>query len=480
MRAPCSNSIGRHAPGLFRRVAYLLVGLGLLSGSLASSASAASAFKDVSGSPFGSVGDPVSFAFGPSGRFLAASDSGGNDVGVYAVAPNGRLKPVHGSPFSTGPSSTTSNGGLAISPNGRRLAVVSDGGVRIFAVSRSGRLYPPLGTFFNDEYKGSDELPSVPAYSPNGSLLATANTDTNTVSVWSVAPGGGLTPITKPLPTGQAPVAIGFDPNGKLLVTADENDGTLGLFRVAGKSVTPEAGSPVKFGEAPTALAFNPSGSLLAVTDFGGADQDDVWLAKVHASTVKKYPFPFSAQPGVEGVAFSPNGHLLATANGNVSTMSVFTVNAARPSLTQVRGSPYFGPALTVAFSPKGRFLAGSAAGVMYMFAATPPALRIASGSLTSNHNALRVRVSCSGGAEIPSCRGRLTYAVRRGHGSTVLGSSSFALGKGVRRTLSLELSHAHKKLLIKLLHKARHHRVRVLATETLQGAAALHTSFVI
>ena len=60
------------------------------------------------------------------------------------------------------------------------------------------------------------------AFSPSGGLLATANYGGNTVSVFSVSPGGALTQVAgSPFVTGSRPNSVAFSPSGGLLATAN-------------------------------------------------------------------------------------------------------------------------------------------------------------------------------------------------------------------------------------------------------------------
>ena len=72
------------------------------------------------------------------------------------------------------------------------------------------------------------------AFSPGGGLLATANSGDSTVSVFSVASGGALTPGRRgsPFATGSGPRLGGVQPGGGLLATANGGDNTVSVFSV--------------------------------------------------------------------------------------------------------------------------------------------------------------------------------------------------------------------------------------------------------
>ena len=109
------------------------------------------------------------------------------------------------------------------------------------------------------------------AFSPSGGLLATANSGAGSVSVFSVAADGALTPVGTPFTTGlgSGPMSVAFSPSGGLLATANKNVNTVSVFSVAaGGALTAVTGSPFTTGTGPASVAFSPSGGLLATANF--------------------------------------------------------------------------------------------------------------------------------------------------------------------------------------------------------------------
>ncbi len=84
---------------------------------------------------------------------------------------------------------------------------------------------------------------------------------------------------------------------------------------------------------------------------------------------------PFAADLGTNSVAFSPNGGVLAAANGDTYNVSVYTVGADG-ALTQVGTSPYGlgvgNVAFSVAFSPDGNLLAAGSEKGIFVFSVAP------------------------------------------------------------------------------------------------------------
>ena len=73
-----------------------------------------------------------------------------------------------------------------------------------------------------------------------------------------------------PFATGTTPVSVAFSPGGGLLATANLNASTVSVFAVgSGGALTPVAGSPFVTGNGPASVAFSPGGGLLATANAG-------------------------------------------------------------------------------------------------------------------------------------------------------------------------------------------------------------------
>jgi WD40 repeat protein len=335
---------------------------------------AAPAFTQVTGSPFstGAGTFPSSVSFSPQG-LLATADSNTptgdkvpGSVSVFSVAATGALAQLNGSPFATGARNTQF---VAFSPDGRLLAannfvapppLDAPANVTIFSVGPGGVPVPVSGSPF--AVTGS---PGVSAFSPSGRLFAVPNAVSDTVAMFSVGSDGTLTQINgSPFTAGFSPLAVAFSPNGRLLASAN-GEGTVSVFSVASDGVlTQVTGSPFAGGFLPASVAFSPNGRLLAV---GNSDGTVSLFAVGSGGTLTQVKgSPFSSGTGSDEVAFSSTG-LLAVANTGTggappafdNTLSVYSVGA-NGALTPVSGSPFpTGTAPTsVAFSASGALIA--------------------------------------------------------------------------------------------------------------------------
>jgi adhesin/invasin len=283
--------------------------------------------------------EPFSVAFSPNGNLLATANFGSKTVSVFAIDPtSGQLTPVTQS-IASNADTTSAPFWVAFSPNGELLATANydSSTVSLFTVDPStGQLTPVTQSTPANADTGSG--PFSVAFSPNGELLATANYTANTVSVFTVDSTGQLTPVTQTsttnADTGSEPFSATFSPSGGLLAVANYLSNTVSMFTVDESTgqIAPVVQSPASnadTGSGPFSLAFSPSGGLLASENY---DAGTVSLFTVDQSTGQLTPVTESPASNEDtgslpvSVAFSPTGGLLATANLGSNNVSLFTV----------------------------------------------------------------------------------------------------------------------------------------------------------
>jgi WD40 repeat protein len=236
-------------------------------------------------------------AFHPSGATLASASNDGK-VKLWDVASRKEQRTLRG---HTGPVLA-----VAFSRDGKRLASAgSDGKVRIWDPASGRESRAPL--------QGHTGPVNCLAFAPDGEQLASGGKD-QTLRVWELATGAAA--LTLPGQQGEI-TAVAFGANGQTLATGG-GDGTVKVWDVkSGKekqTLTGHAG-PV------TAVAFRPadvSSGGQAGAGLATAGQDGTArLWELDAAPPHRTTYRFPGAASVNGVAFTPEGRHLVTANPN-------------------------------------------------------------------------------------------------------------------------------------------------------------------
>lgn len=183
------------------------------------SVSATGALTPVPGSPYTpGLGNSHGSAMTPDGRFLYMQSFGASNIFGYSVSSaDGSLTPVPGSPFAGG----LCYQGLSVNPAGSFLFNLnsSNSTINSFAIAANGALSAVAGSPFPNSAGAS--TPTQTVVSPDGRFLVASNHGSTNVSVFDIAVSGALSshagsPYAGKVGTNCAAVAY-FDPNASPL-----------------------------------------------------------------------------------------------------------------------------------------------------------------------------------------------------------------------------------------------------------------------
>ncbi|HUF38545.1 MAG TPA: protein kinase [Anaerolineales bacterium] len=257
---------------------------------------------------FISPGNPllmIDIAFSPDGSLLATSNQDGT-VTIWSFSPEGveelfTLTSIH-----------TLFARIAFSPDGTTLATLSGTAIQTWDVT-------PGGTKELLTLTGHTARVDKIVYSPDGALLATASSD-GTVRIWNSGTGE-LVQILSPIPnTGEMRTAA-FNPEGTRLAAAGQ-DQLIWVWDVGTWQVVLTLSGHEAIENYDTAgglpgihkVLYSPDGRTLASVGEDGTAR--LWDARTGEllKTLSIHP----TQHGGTGLAFSPDGTLLATATDDL------------------------------------------------------------------------------------------------------------------------------------------------------------------
>jgi WD40 repeat protein len=269
-----------------------------------------------------------------------------NTVTAFAVASDGTLSQIFGSPFSTGGlGSTTGEGvesGTIVVGNFLFVANAGSNNVSSFTIDPfTGFLTLVDGSPFATLGIGNGADMALAA-TPDGKYLYAGSLD---IVALIIGPGGVLKFTSSEGLGGIAVRAMKVSPDGKYLIaTLSTNE--IAVFSIASDgSLSPVTGSPfASTGSGADGVDINCAGSQLFVGNAVPAPQVDVFnFPPSNGSMIEITGSPFSGGSSAQGaavVALSPDDSELFVSNQISNSVTVFTV-ASGGALTLVPSSPF-------------------------------------------------------------------------------------------------------------------------------------------
>jgi DNA-binding beta-propeller fold protein YncE len=313
------------------------------------SAAANGALSPVAGSPFATGGNGSGGGFAAANRIttavidnvLYAANTASNNVSAFSINPvTGVLTALPGSPFATGGIAGSSAGMSLTATPDKKFLIAANGTsatITVFSVAANGTLSPVPGSPFASGASG--QLISAKATS-DGKFLAVSATS-GTILMFTISAAGALAPAAGS-PVADAGAA-GIDCNcasTQLFVALNAINTRVDVFDIAmNGALSRIAGSPFSgTGMNSNVAVLSPDDSTLFVTD-QASNTITVFSVAANGSlaVVTGSPFPVAAGPA--GAATNRAGNLLYTASFN-NLISGFSV-APNGALTAVPGSPF-------------------------------------------------------------------------------------------------------------------------------------------
>jgi 6-phosphogluconolactonase len=293
----------------------------------------------VPGSPFAASALPDAVAVDSAHRFAYVVNQRYphryGSVSAYTInASTGALTPLHGSPYMAGdsPYAIAIANGFVYVPN-----IFSDNATG-YSIQSTGAL-KKIGSY------GPDAQPEGIAVDPSGSFAFITNTESNTVSPYTINPStGALTPVYYyGYSTGTTPEGPAVDPSGTYLYVPNTNSNDISAYRIDSSSgdLTEVSGSPFPGGTNPYDVAIDPKGRFAFVADAGGNSVSVYTIGSSSGALTQVSGSPFAAGSSPQALAVGLLGTYLYVANFNSNDVSVFRIDGHNGKLRTVLGSPF-------------------------------------------------------------------------------------------------------------------------------------------
>jgi len=290
------------------------------------------------------------------GRYLLAVDAGSNQISVLRIRPNGALRPVEGSPVSSGGIEPIS---IAVHENVVYVANEGNGtsgsNYTGFTLNSGGHLTPLSGSTvpLPNTANPGDILFNSSGTNLVGIEVGTTNPSTFLIDSFVVAKDGHLTPAKgSPFPAQAAgPFGSEFSPTNPahLYVSnahAGAGNGSVSAFSVANDgSLTSIGASPYPDGQtAPCWVEISHDGKYLFTVNTGSTTISSYKIL-ADGSLTSLSSTSFSSGTGIRpfDARLDPGGNNLYVVDAALDAVTAFAVSGG--NLTELHSSPFALPA---------------------------------------------------------------------------------------------------------------------------------------
>jgi len=301
--------------------------------------------QTTSGSPVSTGGtSPDSIAVDPTHAHLLVTNLAAGTTAVFSLnSSTGALQPVTGSPFQT----TQSQVRIAVHPNGNFVYTLVNSPSEVIGYSyssTSGALTALAGFPITLGFPGASGL----VITSSGNFLFASNPAANTISSFSVDPStGALALLGTATSVSGAPAFLALDDTSTLLFGLNSQSNTVSVFSISSTGLLTEVnGSPFPAGPNPVNGVF--AGGVLYVANQNSGTVSALALDRTANQLTSLTGSPFAAGTRPVSLAVSSGGKFLVVTSTNSTggVVVVFAIGTAG-TLTPVSGSPFTADAQT-------------------------------------------------------------------------------------------------------------------------------------
>jgi 6-phosphogluconolactonase (cycloisomerase 2 family) len=294
--------------------------------------------QKITGSPVNTGGtSPDSMAVDPTHAHLLVTNLAAGTSAVFSVGSSGLLQPVPGSPFQT----STSQVRILIHPNGNFAYTLVNSPSEIIGYnysSTSGALSPSTGFPVTLGFPGASGL----AITSSGKFLYASNPAANAISSFSIdASTGALTLVGTATSVSGAPAFLTLDDTSTLLFGLNTQSNTVSVFTISSTGLLTEVNSsPFSAGQNPVNGVF--ADGILYVANQNAGTVSALALNRTTDQLTPISGSPFAAGTRPVSLAVSSGGKFLVvtTSSSASGVIDVFAIGTGG-TLTPVSGSPF-------------------------------------------------------------------------------------------------------------------------------------------